>query len=185
MTVLSDNDMREELESGDLEVDRGGKELAIEPASMDLHLGRKIKYPKKRDDTPLSVDDRDTYPDYATVDTPRPIVRSGAFALATTEETVRIPDGILAFLHGRSSVGRIGLSIENAGLLDPAFNGQITLEFMNEVDYDIELVAGMRIGQLTFHETKNVPDVGYSAGNGNKYNGQRGPTTSRLFEDFE
>lgn len=185
MTVLSDDDIDYIIEEGDLEVDRDEGDLAIEPASMDVHLGRKVKYPKKRDDGPVIVDDRNTYPDYATVDTPRPLVNSGSFALATTQERLTLPNGVVALLHGRSSVGRLGLSIENAGLIDPSFEGQVTLEFMNEVDYDIELVAGMRIGQLTFHELKNLPDVEYSEHNGNKYNKQMGPTASRLWEDFE
>jgi dCTP deaminase len=184
MTVLSKNDIEEHIEEGEIELD-AQRGPAIEPASMDLHLGRKLKYPAKRDDTPVSVDDKETYPEYASVDSPRPLVREGSFALATTEESLTIPNGLVAFLHGRSSIGRLGLTIENAGLIDPGFSGQVTMEFMNEVDYDIELVAGMRIGQLTFHKIENAPEVGYSEHNGNKYDGQIGPTVSRLYEDFE
>jgi dCTP deaminase len=186
MTVLSDADVQEQIDSGEFHATRNdGKELAIQPASMDLHLGRKIKYPSKQDDKPVSVDKKSTYPQYASIDTPRPLVREGTFALATTQEEIQIPNGMVALLHGRSSVGRLGLFIENAGLIDPGFSGQVTLELTNVVDYDIELVAGMRIGQLTFHEMKTTPQVGYSKYNGSKYDGQIGPTTSRLYEDFE
>lgn len=186
MSVLGKEQIEESVIDGGVEARRStGKGLAIEPASMDLHLGRKLKYPAKRDDEPVSVDDESTYPEYATMDTPRPLISSGDFALATTEETIKIPKGMVALLHGRSSVGRLGLFIENAGLIDPGFHGQVTLELTNVEEYDIELVAGMRIGQLTFHRIEDAPDIGYSEGNGNKYNGQIGPTTSRLYEDFE
>ena len=152
---------------------------------MDIHLGRKLKYPAKKSDEPVSVDDRETYPEYASVDTPRPLVREGSFALATTEEEITVPKGLVALLHGRSSVGRLGMFVHNAGLIDPGFSGQVTLELTNAVDYDIELVAGMRIGQLTFHRMENAPDVRYSEYNSSKYDGQTGPTVSRLWEDFE
>jgi dCTP deaminase len=185
MTVLGENEIESSVKNGDLKISRGLKELAIEPASMDVHLGRKIKYPAKRDDEPVRVDDKETYPEYSTVDTPRPLVRENTFALATTEENINVPNNMAALLHGRSSVGRLGLFIENAGFVDPGFNGNLTLELYNPTNYDIELKAGMRIGQLTFHRVENAPDVGYSEHNGNKYDGQVGPTTSRLFEDFE
>jgi dCTP deaminase len=186
MTVLSDFDVEQAIEQGDLQATRGSEEeLAIQPASMDVHLGKKLKHPFKPGDEPVSVDDKSTYPEYRTTDSKRPVVGQNSFALATTEEEIKIPNGILALLHGRSSVGRLGLSIENAGLIDPGFSGQVTLELMNEVEYDIELVAGMRIGQLTFHEMKTAPEVGYSEYNNSKYSGQIGPTTSRLYEDFQ
>jgi dCTP deaminase len=179
MTVLSKSDLRE------IPVDRPNTDdVSLEPASMDLHLGREMKYPKTKDDETVVVDDPTTYPSYGTVESDRPLVRSEGFALGTTEEHIRVPDDKVGYLHGRSSVGRLGLFIENAGLIDPGFSGEVTLEFTNVVDYDIELVSGMRIGQLTFHELSETPDVAYSEHNGNKYNGQQGPTASRLHEDF-
>lgn len=186
MTVLGKHDIQNSISNQELKAHRGvGNPLAIEPASMDVHLASEVKHPAKRGDERVVVDDKSTYPEYAEIDTPRPIVSSNDFALATTEETVQIPNGMVALLHGRSSVGRLGLFIENAGLIDPGFCGQITLELTNVEEYDIELVAGMRIGQLTFHEVDSAPPVGYSEHNGNKYDGQSGPTPSRLWEDFE
>jgi dCTP deaminase len=184
MAVLGKDDIESCIDDGDLAVERDDGR-SIEPASLDVHLSRKMKYPAKRNNEPVAVDDESTYPEYAEIDTPRPRVAAGDFALATTQETVQIPNGMVALLHGRSSVGRLGLFIENAGLIDPGFGGQITLELTNVEDYDIDLVAGMRIGQLTFHRVENAPLVGYSEHNGNKYDGQRGPTPSRLWEDFE
>lgn len=186
MTVLGKHDIQSSIADSEPPlVERDEGRLAIEPASMDVHLSSQIKYPEKEHNATVRVDSKETYPDYYSIDTQRPTVPSGEFALATTEENVTIPRGLVALLHGRSSVGRLGLFIENAGLIDPGFSGQITLELTNVEQYDIELVAGMRIGQLTFHRVENAPPVGYSEHNGNKYDGQRGPTPSRLWEDFE
>jgi deoxycytidine triphosphate deaminase len=179
MTVLG----KSELE--DIPVGRpDGGETALEPASMDLHLGPVMKYPQTTNSETVAVDDPATYPTYGTVESKNPLVRSGSFALGSSDENIEVPKDKIAYLHGRSSVGRLGLFIENAGLIDPGFTGEVTLEFTNVVDYDIELVAGMRIGQLTFHEVSDPPDVGYSEQNGNKYDEQQGPTPSRLHEDF-
>lgn len=185
MTVLGKRDIQNSLGNDELRVNRGiGQQLAIEPASMDVHLAGEIKYPHKHKDK-VVVDDESTYPEYITEKTDRPVVASNGFALATTEENITIPNGMVALLHGRSSVGRLGLFIENAGLIDPGFRGQVTLELTNVEPHEIELIEGMRIGQLTFHRVDNAPNVGYSEHNGNKYDGQTGPTPSRLFEDFE
>jgi dCTP deaminase len=185
MTVLSKDDVQRSIERKKIQVERPeSDEVSLEPASMDLHLGTEIKYPSTKNNETVVVDDPTTYPSYGKVESDRPLIRAGKFGLATTEEKVTLPNDTVALLHGRSSVGRLGLFIENAGLIDPGFSGQITLELTNVVDYDLELKAGMRIGQLTFHDIENPPDVAYSEHNGNKYNGQQGPTPSRLHEDF-
>ena len=54
-----------------------------------------------------------------------------SFLLATTMEYIEIPNYITAFVEGRSSIGRIGLFIQNAGWVDPGFKGRITLELYN------------------------------------------------------
>lgn len=186
MTVLGRYAIQDSLSNNNLRAHRGlGNKLEIEPASMDVHLGGNIKYPVKDPDEKVVVDDESTYPEYISEETDRPVVTGDGFALATTQENVSIPNDMVALLHGRSSVGRLGLFIENAGLIDPGFQGQITLELTNVEPWEIELVEGMRIGQLTFHHVDNAPDVGYSAQNGNKYDNQSGPTPSRLYEDFE
>lgn len=187
MSVLSSLDIQRSLGYGGLDATReNGKQLSVEPASMDVHLGESLKVTNHdNNDGVVKVDDESTYPEYREIETVRPRIPAGEFMLATTEETITVPKGMVALLHGRSSVGRLGLFIENAGLIDPGFNGQVTLELTNAEDYDIELVPGMKIGQLTFHQMHTAPNIGYSTGNGNKYIDQAGATPSRLYEDFE
>lgn len=54
-------------------------------------------------------------------------IQPGEFMLATTMEYIRIPNDCAAFVHGRSSIGRLGLTVQNAGFIDPGFHGEITL----------------------------------------------------------
>jgi dCTP deaminase len=109
------------------------------------------------------------------------------FVLARTVETVELSRSESGLIEGRSSIGRSGLFIHNAGWVDPGFFGTITLELYNANDYAIELVAGTRICQLVLIETVGCDQL-YQG----KYQGQVGPmgykadsTTESLFADAE
>ena len=84
-------------------------------------------------------------------------------------------------VEGRSSLGRLGLFIQNAGWVDPGFHGAITLELFNANRCAIKLQAGRRIGQLVFARMDRAAQSPYRG----KYQGQRGATGSRVFLDEE
>ncbi len=186
MSVLGREDIRRSVVYDDTPLVEGGDdEVDVEPASVDVHLGEELLIEEKVGGV-IDVTDESTYPGYYEREMEGGYtIGSRSFVLGTTEETVNIPNGIVGYLHGRSSVGRLGMFIENAGLIDPGFSGEITLELFNASRNHIRLQEGMRIGQITFHEVKTAPDVGYSKYNGNKYDEQEGTTPSRLHEDFE
>lgn len=96
------------------------------------------------------------------------------FALASTVEVFTVPQDIVGFVQGKSTIGRNGLQIENAGLIDAGFSGAITLELYNMAPWPIKLTKGMSICQVHFTQAdepwfKNYSKTGH-------YNGQRGPT---------
>ena len=84
-------------------------------------------------------------------------------------------------VEGRSSLGRLGLFIQNAGWVDPGFHGEITLELFNANRCAIRLQAGRRIGQLVFARMDRAAQNPYRG----KYQGQMGATGSRVFLDEE
>ena len=84
-------------------------------------------------------------------------------------------------VEGRSSLGRLGLFIQNAGWVDPGFHGEITLELFNANRCAIRLQAGRRIGQLVFARMDRAAQSPYRG----TYQGQRGATGSRVFLDEE
>jgi deoxycytidine triphosphate deaminase len=101
------------------------------------------------------------------------------------------PTGL--FLAGRgfipthnSSLGRLGLMTHStAGFLDPGFIGHVTLELSNVANLPITLYPGMRIGQIAVFQLTTAAERPYgSRGVGSKYQGQRGPTPSRYWENF-
>jgi deoxycytidine triphosphate deaminase len=104
---------------------------------------------------------------------------------------VDAPTGL--FLAGRgyipthnSSLGRLGLMTHStAGFLDPGFTGHVTLELSNVANLPITLYPGMRIGQIAVFQLTTAAERPYgSRGVGSKYQGQRGPTPSRYWENF-
>jgi deoxycytidine triphosphate deaminase len=82
--------------------------------------------------------------------------------------------------------GHGGVFVSNtAGFIDAGFSGHITLELSNVANLPITLYPGMKIGQVSFLRMTTPADVPYGSSKvGSKYQGQRGPTPSRYWENF-
>jgi len=208
--ILSDGDIRRRLESGDLVIEPlDDPALQIQPASVDLRLGREFlefnrtniscihpdraeevdEYVKKTS-VPGSVDgDQTTLGGYDADDRRERaefILHPGDFVLGTTVERVEIPDDLIAHVEGRSSLGRLAIVVHaTAGIVDPGYRGQITLELSNLGSAPVALTPGMRISQLTFTELKSPAEIPYGSGRGSKYQDQAGPQASRIQGDHE
>ena len=154
------------------------EEGQIQPASVDIRLGNTFAVVRDSPSGVLTMEDEIAY---KTIRTDRYILLPGQFVLATTMEFVALPDDLTAFVEGRSSLGRMGLFIQNAGWVDPGFQGEITLELYNANRFAIELKAGRRIGQLVFAKMDRAARNPYRG----KYQGQTGATGSRVFLDRE
>jgi dCTP deaminase len=94
---------------------------------------------------------------------------------------------MVARLEGKSSLGRLGLLIHStAGYVDPGWDGYLTLELSNVANLPITIYPGMKIGQISFFRLTTAAEVPYgSKQTRSKYQGQRGPTASKFFEEFE
>ena len=120
-------------------------------------------------------------PEYDKVEANEFVVPTRGFVLATTMEVIRIPNNLTAVIQGRSSVGRLGLFIQNAGWVDPGFEGAITLELYNANAAPMRIEAGRRICQLVIAQADDVVENPYHG----KYQGQRETTGSRIHLDSE
>jgi dCTP deaminase len=115
------------------------------------------------------------------------MLHPGEFVLGSTVERVTVPDDLVARIEGKSSLGRLGLLIHStAGFIDAGFDGHVTLELANVASLPITLYPGMKIGQISFMTMTTPAEVPYGSGKlGSKYQGQRGPTPSRYWENFK
>jgi len=148
----------------------------IQPASVDIRLGNTYSVVE---DLPDGIIRLGSEIQYKTIVTDRYLLLPGQFVLATTMEYFKLPGNLTAFVEGRSSIGRLGLFIQNAGWVDPGFEGEITLEMYNANRCAVELKCGRRVGQLVFAELDEFALNPYSG----KYQGQRGATGSSIYLD--
>lgn len=173
--MLSDNTIKSYLKDGTLILEPLEEEQ-IQPASVDLRLGDEFL----RIDGNQTIIETSEQAPYVKTKTDEIVLMPQEFLLATTIERVGIPNGISAFLEGRSSIGRLGLFIHNAGFIDTGFEGQITLELYNANKIPIAISAGMRICQIVFFEMDKKADNPYSG----KYQGQKSVWGSLSYIDF-
>jgi len=189
--ILSDGDILRRLESGDLVVEPlDDIDLQVQPASIDLRLGREFlefQHANIPCIHPNSENEVDEYVDETIVDEDGEfILHPGDFVLGTTHERVEIPDDLIAHVQGRSSMGRLAVVIHaTAGIIDPGYRGQITLELSNLGTAPVALTPGMRISQVLFTRLSSPAERPYGDERGSKYQDQSGPQASRIQGDHE
>lgn len=177
--ILSDKSIKAYLKENKLKIDPLVEEH-IQGASVDLRLGNEFKILKYWSGTKFL--DFESKPEEEKIENVDEIViPPHSFVLGTTMERIELPPNLTGFIEGRSSVGRMGLFIQTAGLVAPGFKGQITLELYNANILPIVVKARHRICQIVFCEMKEATENSYKG----KYQNQAGATTSRLSEDPE
>jgi dCTP deaminase len=187
LVILSDRSLREAIAAGRLVIDPLDDD-AIQPSSIDVRLDNRFRvfYTARHP----YIDVKQPMEDLTELVEVKPddafILHPGEFVLGSTLEQVGIPDDLAARLEGKSSLGRLGLMTHStAGFLDPGFTGHVTLELSNVANLPITLYPGMRIGQIAVFQLTTAAERPYgSRGVGSKYQGQRGPTPSRYWENF-
>ena len=175
--VLSDKTIYRMLEEGSLKITPMERDQ-VQPASVDIRLGSTFSIVE---DSPTGIITLDKEIQYKTITSETYVLLPNQFVLATTMEYFELPNDLTAFVEGRSSLGRMGLFIQNAGWVDPGFRGEITLELYNVNRCAIELKAGRRVGQLVFSRMDDAALHPYCG----KYQGQKGATGPRAFLDEE
>lgn len=186
--LLSDGDLRKDIESGRLVLDPWDVEM-LQPSSVDVRLDRYFRVfqnsrythidPAQQQDeltTPVETPDGESF-----------VLHPGEFVLASTFELFTLPDDLAGRLEGKSSLGRLGLLTHStAGFIDPGFSGHITLELSNVANLPITLWPGMKIGQLCLFQLTSAAEHPYGSPEaGSRYQGQRGPTPSRAYLNFD
>jgi dCTP deaminase len=186
--VLSDRTIKEQMAAGRIVI-RPFDPRDVQPASVDLHLDRRVLVFRNNKDP--FIDLRKPMVELTEpMDIPddRPfILHPGEFVLGSTLEHIEVPDDIVARLEGKSSLGRIGLLIHStAGYVDPGWKGHLTLELTNVSRLPVTLYYGMRIGQISFLNMTTPVDRPYGSKElGSRYQGQTDPTASRAHLDFD
>ena len=173
--IVSDQTLKKLLSEGAIVIEPL-EDHQIQPASIDLRLGNHFL---KVDENRMEAISLDREMEYIEFKREEIIIPPHSFLLAVTREYIRLPHNITAFVEGRSSIGRIGLFIQNAGWVDPGFSGTITLELYNANRLPIRLTSGRRICQIVFALMDGPAASPYEG----KYQDQRDAVGSRVLLD--
>ncbi len=186
--MLSDTDIKSSIKNRDIEISPLIEEY-IQPSSVDLRVGsdfRVFENHKYSHIDPKAQQDDLTTLITASIEEPF-VLHPGEFVLGTTFEKISLSNKVVARLEGKSSLGRIGLLIHStAGFVDPGFSGYLTLELSNVANLPIKIYPEMKIGQISFYYLNSPSESEYGTETyGSKYQGQEGPTPSKIHTDFK
>ena len=172
--VLSDVDIRHAMAEGRIRVTPELPTEQIGSCSVDFRLGSEFSVFEHSRHPYIDIRDRAGIQEMMRTVIVGPgepfILQPSEFALAITEEKLELADDILGRLEGRSSLGRIGIIVHGtAGLFDPGWTGQATLELSNLGRMPVALYPGMRICSMTFEPLSSPSSNPYRTKPGNKY----------------
>jgi dCTP deaminase len=181
--ILCDKDIKKIL----------GSELIIEPfneeqvssSSVDLRLGHEFRIFKHTGRTHIDPTDKTSSEEYTElhkINDSKPFtIHPGEFVLATTYERVSMPNNIVGSIDGRSSLGRLGIIIQTAAMVDAGFKGHVTLELANIGKMPVNIYPQMRICRMTLHKLSNECENPYNG----TYLNQGAADGSKIEEDKE
>ncbi len=187
--ILSDRDIKKALTSRRITITpKPDLSVQLGSCSVDLRLGRQFRIfdhskfayidPKNASLAATMMKDVIVKPDEPFM------LQPSDFVLATTIESLSLPDDLLARLEGRSSLGRLGIVVHStASIFDPGWRGVIVMELGNLGRMPVALYPGMRICALTFEELTSPVEVPYNEKKSAKYAGQKTPEASKIGEE--
>lgn len=191
---LSDRDIIAALDAGRIVIDPRPEDRVVSGVTVDLRLGHRFRVfsshtipyidlsgsraqidlaVEKVMGDEIAIGEGDTF-----------VLHPGELALGVTLESITLPDDLVGWLDGRSSLARLGLMVHvTAHRIDPGWSGNIVLEFFNSGKLPLALGPGMAIGAMSF-ETLTTPAMRpYTQRGDAKYRDQRGPDASRIAKD--
>lgn len=191
---LCDKDIIKYLNDGKIKISPTPNEAMVSGLTVDLRLGNKFRV--FQDHAAPYIDLSGKKPDIEAAmqsvmsdeieiaDEQAFFLHPGELALAITLESVTLPDNIVGWLDGRSSLARLGLMVHvTAHRIDPGWEGNIVLEFFNSGKLPLALRPNMKIGALSFELLSDHAERPYNARTDAKYRGQSGAIASRISAD--
>ncbi|CAL4042145.1 dCTP deaminase [Buchnera aphidicola (Tetraneura ulmi)] len=188
---LSDKDIEIWLNKGLLQVIPTPKKKFINGATIDLRLGNQFRvfkdyslpfidlsgssnkinnYKNRIMSSEIILSNKDFF-----------YLQPGSLSLGITKEEIIIPNNLIGWLDGRSSLARLGLMIHaTAHRIDPGWKGKIVLEFFNCGKVTLALKPGMLIGAISFEILSSISVRPYDVRSSAKYFNQLNIISSQI-----
>lgn len=188
---LSDHDIKKLLKEGVIGIDpKPNYKKQLSAASVDLTLGNEFKIFQHTSIPYIDVNQPRTFENLTKtvkVEDKEPfMLHPNEFVLATTRESIKLPDDIMVRIDGKSSLGRIGIIVHStAGLVNPGWEGALTLEMTNIGMVPVALYPGMNICQIVFQRLTSAAEISYTKRKTSKYAYQKSPGESKIFHEVK
>ncbi len=161
MSILTKKQILERITRQEIAFNPNLDEFQVQAHAIDMRLGYTFLIPKEWHMTPkgresLRIDHLDkNKPEYFDVIE----LEQGQYfellpnehVLASTFESVRVPNDLMAILYPRSSTNRKGLSVDLTGIIDSGYEGQLVIPIRNNTSSQVvKLYPGERFCQIVF-----------------------------------
>ena len=191
---LSDKDILKALDAGQISIEPRPDADSISGVTVDLKLGERFRVFNIHNTPHIDLSggreamnaaiNKVMSDEIAVTGDDAFYLHPGELALGITLESVTVPDDLVAWLDGRSSLARLGLMVHmTAHRIDPGWSGNIVLEFFNAGQLPLALRPGMAIGAISFETMSSKAEKPYRDRNNAKYKNQSGPVSSKISED--
>lgn len=191
---LCDTDIEKYLDEGIIGIFPRPDNSKINGATIDLRLGNSFRVFRDHSAPYIDVSgpkeavaeqlERVMSDEIIIADEEAFFLHPGVLALAITLESVKLPENIIGWLDGRSSLARLGLMVHvTAHRIDPGWEGKIVLEFYNSGKLPLALRPNMIIGALSFEVLSGPAARPYNSRLDAKYKNQQSAVASRINQD--
>lgn len=191
---LCDRDIIAALDNGRIDIQPRPGDEKVSGVSIDLHLGSRFRVFSSHNTPYIDLSGTREQVNQAVervmgdevhLESEQTFVlHPGELALGVTLESISLPDDLVGWLDGRSSLARLGLMVHvTAHRIDPGWHGNIVLEFFNSGKLPLALRPGMSIGAMSFETLTGPAERPYTKRRDAKYRDQSGPLASRISED--
>jgi len=158
---LSNRDILKEIERGNIAI-TPFDEKYLNQASYDLALSDEFYIPRKVRGEVDVVESTDPHKLMKKVHVKSIVVKPGEFCLAKTKERIRISNGLIGILGGRSRYARLGITVHiTSAVIQPGSDNHQILEITNVSPFTLRLYAGERISQVYFERLETPTDKPY------------------------
>jgi len=182
--ILPDHEIKKLLAEGRLVIDPIDPQKQIQPACVDMRLGSEFKIFRYISEPFIDPKNPKEYTQNHDTGGKPFVLHPNEFVLGITKERITLPDDIAAYVDGRSSLGRLGITAHiTSGWIDPGFSGKLVLEISNLGKMPVTLYPGMRICKLLLFRLSSPSETPYGRRKDSKYQNQESISQSKIHED--
>ncbi len=163
MAILTQNDIAEYLRKKKIKISPGIDKFQLQAHSVDLRLGFTFLIPKvwrvtKAGREQLHMDyfssDKPEYFDIVELEKGQFFdLLPGEHILVSSFESITLPKDLMAVMYPRSSTNRKGISVDQTGIIDSGYSGQLVIPIRNNTQSQtVRLYPGERFCQIVFEK---------------------------------